>query len=126
MSRPRNARLFAMGAEWPSEAGAAAATDASRSWPCCRNSRDARRLCVSAQVGEEKSDFALGGLRGVGAVDEVLPDLEREVAADAARRALDRVGDAHQRAYGLVRARPFGHERDQRATRDEVDQLTEE
>ena len=46
-------------------------------------------------------------------MDEVLLDLEREVAAQQARRCLDRIGRAHQRARGLDRARTLHDEGDQ-------------
>ena len=46
-------------------------------------------------------DLALGGLEGVGAVDEVLGEERAEVAADGAGGGLERVGGAHHRADGL-------------------------
>src|SRR3954467_15556885 len=80
----------------------------------------------SAQVGEEQLHLAVSRLRRVAAVDEVLADLEGEVAADRTGRRLDRVGDAHQPADRLVGARALRDERDERAAGDEVDELAEE
>src|ERR1700712_4543838 len=53
------------------------------------------------QVREEELDLARTRLGRVGTVDEVLTDLEGEVAAKRAGGGLHRVGDAHQRADGL-------------------------
>ena len=55
------------------------------------------------EVREEERDLAGGGLGTVGAVHEVLAGLEREIAADRARRRLAGVGDAHEVAHDLPR-----------------------
>ena len=60
----------------------------------------------SAEVGEPERDLALRRLVGVGAVDEVEGDLEGEVAADRARRRLERVRRADQLAGGGNRLAP--------------------
>ena len=75
---------------------------------------------------EPDPDLALGGLVGVGAVDEVEGDLEPVVAADRAGRGLDRVGRADQLAGGRDRLDALEHRGDQRAAGDERDQLAEE
>ncbi len=59
-------------------------------------------------------------------MDEVLPDLQGVVAAQGSRGGLDRVGGADQATRRLDRPWALGHQRDQRAGDDEVDQLAEE
>ena len=85
------------------------------------------RTSVSgAQLREEEGRLARRRLVGVRAVDHVLADLEREVAADRARRGLERVGRADDLARGddgLVALEDHG---DQRAGGDELDELAEE
>ena len=49
-----------------------------------------------------------------------------EIAADRARRGLAGVRRAHQRAHDLPRLGPFDDHRDQRAARDERDEIAEE
>src|SRR3954453_10382784 len=56
----------------------------------------------SAQVGEEQLLRAVSRLGRVAAMDEVLADLEGEVAADRAGCGLHRVGDTHQGGDRLV------------------------
>src|SRR4051812_25626624 len=77
-------------------------------------------------IGEPDPDLALGGLRRVGAVHEVVRHGEREAAAQRARRGLGRVGRADRDATG--RDRPFAleDERERRPGGDEVDELAEE
>src|SRR4051812_15446290 len=75
---------------------------------------------------QEQLRLALGGLVGVRAVDHVLPDLERVVAADRAGAGLERVGradDLARRDHGLVALQDH---RDERAAGDELDELAEE
>src|SRR5437879_6522265 len=64
------------------------------------------RFCSDGSgLGEPDPDFALGGLVGVRAVDEVERNLERVVAADRAGRRLERVRRADHlagRRDGLV------------------------
>src|SRR3712207_223873 len=90
--------------------------------------RLARRRAVglSRSASEEEVGLALGRLVGVRAVDHVLADLEGEVAADRAGRGLERVRRADDLAgglHGLVALEDHG---DERAARDEVDELAEE
>ena len=75
---------------------------------------------------EEDPDLAGGRLGRVGAVHEVLADLEGEVAADRAGGGLDRVGRADQAAAAGDGVRALDDERDERAAGDELDQLAEE
>src|SRR3954468_13275736 len=80
-----------------------------------------------SQVGEPELQLALGRLRRVRAVYQVVLGLQGEVAADGARGGLlDRVGAAGQLAERGDGARALDGERDQRARRDELQQLAEE
>src|SRR5215217_7163315 len=78
------------------------------------------------QLGKEQGQLAGGRLAGVGAVDQVLLDLQAVVAADRAGRGGDRVGRAHQGAHGADRLRPLDAQGDQRPGGDEGDQVAEE
>src|SRR5215217_6084389 len=78
------------------------------------------------QLGKEKGQLAGGRLAGVGAVDQVLLDLQAVVAADGAGRGGDRVGRAHQGAHGGDRLGPLEAQGDQRPRSDEGDQVAEE
>src|SRR5580692_2977475 len=75
---------------------------------------------------EEDLDLPLGRLRRVAAVHDVLRHLQGKVAADRARRRLDRVRGPGERAERLDGPLALGHQRDQRAGGDEIDKLTEE
>src|SRR5437879_6453049 len=50
-----------------------------------------------AQAGEEDLDLALGGLGRVGAMNEVLRHLQRQVPSYRTRGGVDRVRGPHQR-----------------------------
>src|SRR5271163_3219396 len=78
------------------------------------------------QVLEEQGRLTRGRLRRVGPVHHVGAHLDREVAADAAGRGLQRIGRADQLARRPDRVAPLQHHRDERARRDEVDELAEE
>src|SRR4029453_18906800 len=78
------------------------------------------------QLGKEQGQLAGGRLAGVGAVDQVLLDLQAVVAADGPGRGGDGVGRAHQGAHGADRLRSLDAQRDQRPGGDEGDQVTEE
>src|SRR4051794_24184215 len=91
-----------------------------------RTGLDLTLIGCSAEVGEEELDLAVGRLRRVGAVDDVVLHLEGEVTADGAGRGLYRVGGAGQRAERLDRPWALDHQRHQRATGDELDQGAEE
>src|SRR4051812_22309019 len=94
-------------------------TGATRTWP--------RSRITGSQVGEPELQLALGRLRRVRAVDQVVLGLQREVAADGARGGLlDRVGAAGQLAERGDGARALDGERDQRARGDELQQVAEE
>src|SRR5205823_7908537 len=72
-----------------------------------RSPSDGRPLRWSAtsQIWKEQGHLARRGLVGVRAVDHVLADLEREVAADRAGSRLERVGrpdDLARRGHRLV------------------------
>src|SRR6185437_4420294 len=84
---------------------------------------------VSAELnefGEEDLDLSLGRLWRVAAVDDVLRHLQSVVAADGARRSLDRVGSPGERAERLDGAVALGHDRDKWAGGDEIDKFPEE
>src|SRR5207253_329020 len=78
------------------------------------------------EVGEEELDLAGGRLGRVGAVHEVLADLQGVVATEGTGSGLDRVGHAHEGADRLDGAGTVDGQRDQRTAGDEVDQLAEE
>ena len=83
-----------------------------------------RRGCPARR--EEQRGLALAGLGRVGAVDHVLADRDREVAADRAGGGLERVGRADHLAGGADRGLALEDERDDRAGGDELDELAEE
>src|SRR3990172_9350813 len=58
-------------------------------------------VVMQLRGGEEQRDLARGALDRIGAVDEVAPDVDAEVAADRAGRRLARAGLAYRRADGL-------------------------
>ncbi len=76
--------------------------------------------------GEPEPDLALGRLRRVGAVHEVVRHREREVAADRPRRRVDGVRGAHRRPDDRDRRLALEHERERRRRGDELDELAEE
>src|SRR5947209_19673946 len=55
-----------------------------------------------SEAWEEDVDFPLGRLRGVRAVDQVLGELDGQIAPDGSWRRLPGIGDTHQRAHHLV------------------------
>ena len=75
---------------------------------------------------EPERDLGGGGLGAVRRVDEVLRGLEREVAADRARRRLVRPGRPVHRPDACDRVRALEDGRDERRARDEVDEPAEE
>src|SRR5205085_11615457 len=78
------------------------------------------------QLREEQPRLALGRLRRVRSVHQVRLNLEREIAADRARRRRERVGrpdDLARRGSRLVALEHHGH---QPAARDELDAVAEE
>src|SRR4051794_4782882 len=79
-----------------------------------------------AELGEEERRLARGRLVGVRAVDHVLADLQREIAADRAGSGLERVRGADHLTRGLDGLVALEDQRDERARGDEVDKLTEE
>src|SRR5215203_2042826 len=79
-----------------------------------------------SELGEPDPDLALGGLRRVGAVHEIEGDLGRELPSDRAGIRLERVRRADQLTRRRHRAFPLHHDRNERATGDEGDKLTEE
>src|SRR3954468_7381677 len=120
MSLPRNARLFAMSEEEPSETGAGEVTQ------MLVAASISRRGAVSAEIWEEELDLPRSRLGRVGAVHEVLGHHGGEIAADRSGCALDRVGHAHQRAHRLDRSVTLRNQGDKRTAGDEVDEVTEE
>src|SRR4051794_4827170 len=88
----------------------------------------ATRLEASAELigGEPERDLALGRLRRVGAVDEVVRHRAREVAANRARLRIGGVRRADRLAHRRDCAFAFHDERPGRARRDELDELAEE
>src|ERR1700722_17386520 len=78
------------------------------------------------ELGEEDLDFPLGAVRGVRTVHDVLRDLQGVVAPDRPGQRLDRIGGAREGAERLDGAVALGHQRDQRAAGDEIDQFAEE
>src|SRR5262245_34977822 len=79
------------------------------------------------QMREEQFDLALSRFGGVAPVDEVLRDLDAEIAADRARSRVPRVGRAHHRAHDLPRVlRALDHHRDDRAPAHERDEVVVE
>src|ERR687892_333237 len=82
---------------------------------------------ASNEVREEQRDLALGGVRSVGAVHEVLARLEGEVTSDRARRGVARIRRSHHRAHDLPRVgTAFDDHRDERPARDERYEVVEE
>ena len=83
---------------------------------------------VVEQLGrvEPQRELGGGGLGAVRRMDDVLRGLEREVAADRARRSLVRSRRAVDRADDRDGVRPVEGERDERRRDDEVDQPGEE
>jgi hypothetical protein len=81
---------------------------------------------AGVEVGEEDPDLALGAVRGVGAVHDVLGDHGGEVAADRARGGVVRVRRAHQGAHPGDRGLPGYAHGHQGTGGDEVDQFGEE
>src|SRR4051812_44799886 len=77
-------------------------------------------------LAEPDPDLALGRLIRVGAVDEVKGDLEAVVATNRARAGLDWIGRADQLTGGRDGLVSLEHRGDERATRDEGDELAEE
>src|SRR5687768_4337339 len=55
----------------------------------------------SSEIGEEDRDLALGRLKRVAAVHQVLGEQDAEIAADRARLGVARVGGAHHLADDL-------------------------
>src|SRR4051812_2533517 len=76
--------------------------------------------------GEPERDLALGRLRRVGAVDEVVRHRAREVAANRARLRIGGGRRADRLAHRRDCAFAFHDERPGRARRDELDELAEE
>src|SRR5258705_10112278 len=77
------------------------------------------------KLGKPDPNLPLRRLVGVGAVDHVEGDLQREVAADRAGCSLDGIGGPNQLAGCRDSFGALEHHRDQRATGDERDQLAE-
>jgi hypothetical protein len=69
-------------------------------------SGDAPPVSSPAQAGEEQRDLACGRLGRVRAVDHVLADRDRVVAADRAGVGLKRVGRADHLARGAIACSP--------------------
>src|SRR5882757_6730225 len=79
---------------------------------------------VPSEAGEPDLDLTLGRLRRVRAVHQVELDLQAEVAPDGARgRLLHRVGAAGQLPERRDRPGALDHDRHQRTTGDELDQV---
>src|SRR5262249_17470906 len=72
---------------------------------------------------EEDLDFPRGGLRGVGAVNHVLPEFKGIVAANRARTGLDRVCRPGERPERLDGPLPLGDQCHDRGGGDELDQI---
>src|SRR4051812_16246465 len=79
-----------------------------------------------SEVREEEGDLAGGRFGAVAAVDQVLGQLDGEVATDRAGRGVTGVCRAHQRAHDLPRIGAFDDHRDERAAGDERDEVAEE
>src|SRR5699024_7576407 len=113
---------------WPSKPVAAPLTRSIRKRPgtptwACRDVVLGKVL----QVREADSDVTLSGLRGVGAVDDVLADGQCEVAADGARGGcLDRVGATSQLTPSSDSGLALDDAGDQWCGGDEVHELAEE
>src|SRR4051812_37896575 len=79
------------------------------------------RLPVEQLAGlEEEPDLALGGLLGVGAVDEVVLVGDAVVAADRAGLGLEAEGRAHELARDVDRVRTLERERHDGRARHEL------
>src|SRR5215207_11057591 len=79
------------------------------------------------EIRKEECDLPFRGLGPIRTVHEVLARLEREVAADRPRGGVARVRRAHHGSHDPPSVRPTCDDhRDERATRDERDQLVEE
>src|SRR5262249_20184140 len=89
--------------------------------------QDARlRETYSGSATEPERYLALGRLRRVGAMHEVVGHREREVATDRPWSGVGGVCRADRSPHGRDRAFPFDHESPRRAGSDELDELAEE
>ena len=76
------------------------------------------------QIREENPDFALGGLEGIAAVNEVLGEEDAEVTADGPGSGLGRVGRSHHIAHDLPGVfRALNNDGDHGTTGHELDEV---
>src|SRR5215217_1683568 len=115
----------------PSVSSSTSGASTRKSTPSC--SRIARRrgelearMSWLAELREEQRGLAGGRLLRVRAVDQIRLDFEAVVAADRARRGLERVGGTDHLARGHDGLVALQHERDERAAGDELHKVAEE
>src|SRR3990172_8920236 len=83
-------------------------------------------LTYDIQLSEKIAYFSYRRLRGVGAVDDILFHVVRQVGPDRPPVGLLRVGGPHQQPVVRDDVLPFQHHRDDRARRHEFGERSEE